>query len=351
MKTTRTNTRGTGEKKSTRHHSHRAAVSAIDHAAILIHTVCRIAGSSELVEEIHSDNDFLSSAIARRDTAAMFDWLMEALSFQGISDRVALGYMDSHGRASWNDIERRMTEGVNCPKLQSHWSFEGCRYDKTSRTCAEPDHTARCPLPKHDLRNGRLNQTAYSLFLFVCDVADGDLVGWIDRQIRTADHGTDPERQARMRDLLIEPLREVYGVSDKVLANSLSWVLMAAPREMHHWFETGASMIVVDTLVHNFLHRTGVLRRFDAGHVYGAACYRNGGCTEIIRQVAARIDARRFNPAYPRTFPRFVQHAIWRLCAQQELDVCNGNHIDDRRRCANVGCQLFGQCDRVCLQE
>jgi hypothetical protein len=33
------------------------------------------------------------------------------------------------------------------------------------------------------LRNGRLNQTAYSLFLFVRDVANGDLVQWIDDQL------------------------------------------------------------------------------------------------------------------------------------------------------------------------
>ena len=33
-------------------------------------------------------------------------------------------------------------------------------------------------------------------------------------------------------------------------------------------------MIAIDTLVHNFLHRTGILPRFNANHVYGAACYR-----------------------------------------------------------------------------
>ena len=43
-----------------------------------------------------------------------------------------------------------------------------------------PITSARCPLPSHDLRNGRLNQTAYSLFLFIRDIADGDLIGWID---------------------------------------------------------------------------------------------------------------------------------------------------------------------------
>jgi hypothetical protein len=33
---------------------------------------------------------------------------------------------------------------------------------------------------QHRLRNGHRNQIAYSLYLFIRDVADGDLVGWID---------------------------------------------------------------------------------------------------------------------------------------------------------------------------
>jgi hypothetical protein len=57
----------------------------------------------------------------------------------------------------------------------------------------------------------------------------------------------------------------------------------------------GGSMIVVDTLVHNFLHRTGILNRLDATHPYGPGCYRPTGCAEILQQVAREIDARKFN--------------------------------------------------------
>ena len=39
------------------------------------------------------------------DTAAIFDWLMRMLSFQGISDAVAEGYMDRHGNVTWAEIE------------------------------------------------------------------------------------------------------------------------------------------------------------------------------------------------------------------------------------------------------
>ena len=67
------------------------------------------------------------------------------------------------------------------------------------------------------MRNGRLNQMAYSLFLFIRDIADGDLVGWIDRQFQNADDPASHTRLAQLREALFGQLREVYGVSDKVL--------------------------------------------------------------------------------------------------------------------------------------
>jgi hypothetical protein len=212
-----------------------------------------------------------------------------------------------------------------------------------------PDHIRGCPLPTHDLRNGHLNQLAYSLYLFIRDIADGDLVGWIDQRLQAANSPAGPDRLARMRAALIDPLRHIYGVSDKVLTMALSGLLLGAPRKLRRWPEVGASMIAVDTLVHNFLHRTGILHRFGAAHPYGAACYRPGGCAQVVEAVAARIDACAFNPAFPAVFPRFVQHAMWRYCAQTELDICNGNRIDDRKSCANVYCQVRNICDRTSL--
>ena len=97
-------------------------------------------------------------------------------------------------RATWADIDAKVAASPTCPKLQSYWHFHGCRYDKISRTCSEPDHIDGCPLPTHQLRNGRLNQMAYSLFLFIRDIADGDLVGWIDRQFQDADDPASPNR-------------------------------------------------------------------------------------------------------------------------------------------------------------
>jgi hypothetical protein len=72
-------------------------------------------------------------------------------------------------------------------------------------------------------------------------------------------------------------------------------------------------------LVHNFLHRSGILDRLNAGHRYGPICYQRTGCAGVLEAVAQCIDARTFNPDFPATFPRFVQHAIWRYCAQLGL--------------------------------
>ena len=317
----------------------------------VIYRVCCLAGSASLVDNIRADLDAdgVRAAMRKHDTAAVFDWLIAALSYQGISDQIADDYMEQHGYVQWDDVNEKLADGAPCPKLRSYWHFYGCGYNKLSRTCAEPDHIGRCPLPTHDLRNGRLNQTAYSLYLFIRDIADGDLIGWIEQRLQAANSPIGPDRLARMRDALIAPLREIYGVSDKVLTMALSSILLGAPKRMRLWHEVGASMIAIDTLVHNFLHRTGILHRFGAAHAYGSACYRRGGCAEIIQAVADRIDASAFNPAFPAVFPRFVQHAIWRYCAQSGLAVCNGNRIDDRKSCDNVYCQIHNICDRNAL--
>jgi hypothetical protein len=332
---------------------HRTTQRALDHAVQIIYRICCLAGAPELIDEIRAElrAERILTAIRRHDTAPLFDWLAAALSYQGISDQVATDYMAQHGRASWQRIEADMAASPTCPRLRSYWHFAGCRYDKISKTCAEPDHIEACPLSAHDLRNGRLNQTAYSLFLFIRDVANGDLVGWIDDRLASAAQPADKERPARLAASLIEPLRHVYGVSDKTLAMTLSCVLLAAPRGYYRWRQVGGSMIAIDTLVHNFLHRTGVLARFGADHPYGPGCYRARGCADMINVAAQQIDARAFNPDFPATFPRFVQHAIWRYCAQNGLAICNGNRIDDHKRCDNIYCQIRPFCDRVVLHK
>jgi len=338
-------TAGQGEARST---SVEIDTPALEHAVRLIHQVCCFAGSFELLDEFCDQG--LCRAIQRHDTAALFDRLMYDFSFQGISEEIAVNYMRRHGQATWRSLRNNFAKRPACPKLKSYWHFHACRYEKTSGTCAEPDHITGCPLPTHRLRNGHLNQIAYSLYLFIRDVADGDLVGWIDHRLDQANESSGPDPLARVRVALIEPLRNVYGISDKVLAMALSGILIGAADVRPRWLEVGVHLIAVDTLVHNFLHRTGILARFKAAHPYGPGCYRLGGCAEIITRAAQQIDARAFNPAFPAIFPRFVQLAIWRYCSQQGFDICNGNRLDDRQRCQNRHCRLYSICDRIRLK-
>jgi hypothetical protein len=131
---------------------------------------------------------------------------------------------------------------------------------------------------------------------------------------------------------------------------ALSTLLIGVGTRKPRWFRAGVCFIVIDTLVHNFLVRTGILHRFNAAHPYGPGCYHPGGCCDILRSIAAEIDASVFNPEFPATFPRFVQSALWRYCAELGLDVCNGNQISDSLPCDNIHCRLYGRCDRVALK-
>ena len=324
---------------------------AFDYGVNVVHSVCCLAGVPSYLDDLRADlrDSGVLAAVNNHDTARLFDWLMSILSFQGIANRVAEDFIHRHGNVAWFDVEQALAASPSCRKLGGYWLFHDCRYYKTAGTCAEPDHIAACPLPRHRLRNGHLNQTAYSWFLFIRDVAGGDLVNWIDQQLAATDTKS-AMTLASARDALIGPLRNVYGVSDKVLAMALSALLMGARNRRPLWFKVGATFIVIDTLVHNFLHRTGILRRFDADHPYGPACYQPGGCREILDLIAARIDASAFNPAFPRVFPRFVQSAVWRYCAEGGLDICNGNRIHDEYRCDNAYCRLHSSCDRIALK-
>jgi len=50
---------------------------------------------------------------------------------------------------------------------------------------------------------------------------------------------------------------------------ALSGILIGAADVRPRWLEVGVQLIAVDTLVHNFLHRTGILARLKATHPYG----------------------------------------------------------------------------------
>ena len=117
------------------------------HARSLVRRVCDIAGQVTCIDDLRHDaiDAGLVAAVEDHDTPAIFDWLMWILSFQGISDAVADGYIDRHGNVTWADIEASLGTDPGCDKLQGYWAFTDCRYHKGLQTCAEPEPLRRLP--------------------------------------------------------------------------------------------------------------------------------------------------------------------------------------------------------------
>jgi hypothetical protein len=77
------------------------------------------------------------------------------------------------------------------------------------------------------------------------DIAEGDFVSWINQQLAAVDDRS-PDRLNQLCAAIVEPLSNVYGLADKVLAIGLSPLLMALGRRKPSWFAVGTSLIAVD---------------------------------------------------------------------------------------------------------
>ena len=107
---------------------------------------------------------------------------------------------------------------------------------------------------------------AYGLFLFIRDICDGDLVGWIDQRLQAVPNPSSPDFPERLGQAFIGPMRHVFGVSHKVLNMTLADLLIGADPDRSLWRLAGQHMIAIDTLIHNLLHRTGTLAQCNAEH-------------------------------------------------------------------------------------
>jgi hypothetical protein len=85
-------------------------------------------------------------------------------------------------------------------------------------------------------------------------------------------------------------------------------------------------IIAIDTLVHNFLHRTGILRDFDADHLYGPRCDAPLQL-ELPRQLSTVRAARHL--------------AVLR---RSRVQPCNGRRIDDRQSSEQTDCPARRDC-------
>ncbi len=314
--------------------------------------MCDAAAPCSLLSDLRErlERQSVPAAVAAHDTPALYDWLIPTLSYQGVSDAVAWGYMDRYGSVTHAEVVAALDATPVCPRLGCYWSYAECGFAKSAYTCGSPEHLDVCPVPRHDLRNGRLNQTAYSLALFIRDVCGGDFVAWLDARLLAADAPSGVDSTAALRTAVLEPLSGIYGVSAKVWSMALADLLLAGDPGRERWQAAGAGMIAIDTLVHNWMHRSGCLADLGAEHTYGPGCYAPGGCANIIEAASQHIDARRYCPEGPATFPRLVQKAIWLLCTESGLGLCNGNRIDDRHACSQTACPVADSCLRLPLR-
>src|ERR1043166_7273010 len=107
---------------------HREAAGALAGAIQLVNVICERAGARNLIDDsrIALARHGVIAAVQRHNTPAIFDWLVDALSYQGVSDSIAYSYMEQHGRVRWVDIADGLSTPPRCPKLQGYWLFEDC---------------------------------------------------------------------------------------------------------------------------------------------------------------------------------------------------------------------------------
>ena len=112
----------------------------VAYAVRMVHATCCLAGSASYLADIREDlrDHGITRAVRDHDMPALFDWLIKTLSFQGISDTVAAGYIAEHGSVRWSEIAKALSAKPSCPKLSGYWLFYDCRYHKGSHTCSEP---------------------------------------------------------------------------------------------------------------------------------------------------------------------------------------------------------------------
>jgi hypothetical protein len=290
--------------------------------------------------EVEAIVDQMIHAKLPRKSIKLYQYLMESFLLSGGGDQSNHGYYAKQNHKPTFNRVRRAVKGAQCPKLASFEAFKGCGYRKTAHKCNEPAFLRTCPLPTFDMKRGALNHMAFSLYFFLRDVAGRDFYAYVTEHFGQAG-GTITDRL----ETFIKKVTTIANVGPKLAHMALSCLFLTTYPGWDYR-RVGAHMIAVDSLVHNFLHRTGILGAYQLDHPYGPRCHAQNGCLGVIHDLAKHIDCREFNPTLPPDFPRFVQYHIWAYCGQAGENICNGNKCKVGK--PNPACVLYQQ--RLCAE-
>ena len=107
---------------------------------------------------------------------------------------------------TWAEIDHKLAQGASLPQAQELLALSRLRIPQAPRDLRRARPHRRCPLPPMTAQRPP-EPDRLRLFLFIRDIADGDLVGWIDRRLQAGSSPADPDRLTRMRGRLVGPLR------------------------------------------------------------------------------------------------------------------------------------------------
>ena len=242
----------------------------------------------------------------------LYQYLVEAFLLSGGGDQSNHGYYAKQKRKpTFNRVKQAVKAG-QCPKLATFETFKGCGYRKTTKKCNELTFLRSCPLPTFDMKRGALNHMVFSLYFFLRDVAGRNFYAYVRQHF-----GQGQPSAVTINDLLdgfIGKITTIANVGPKLAQMALSCLFLTAYPGWDYR-RVGAHIIAVDSLIHNFLHRTGI-RTATLDHAYGPRCHGQNRCLGVIHDLAKRIDCREFNPTLPPCFPRFVQYHISAYCGR-----------------------------------
>jgi hypothetical protein len=132
------------------------------------------------------------------------------------------------------------------------------------------------------MKRGALNQMVFSLYFFLRDVCRRDFYTFV-REHFGEGQLTAGAVSERLHDF-IGKISAIANVGPKLAQMALAWLFLTRSPGWDYR-QVGLHMIAVDSLVHTFLHRAGILDSYQVEHAYGPRCHAEAGCLGVIHDL------------------------------------------------------------------